>query len=42
MFIVGPIQMPPADYFQDIAVTYLIIPIVTCGYAYLLMQARAD
>jgi hypothetical protein len=31
MFSRGPMKMAPAEYVKDIAVTYLVIPIVTYG-----------
>jgi hypothetical protein len=32
----SPMQMPIANYFMDIGLTYLIFPIVTIGYGWLL------
>ena len=32
----SPMQMPVANYFMDIGLTYLIYPIVTIGFGYLL------
>src|SRR5574342_211449 len=34
----GPMQMPFANYMMDIGLTYLIYPIVTVGFGYLLAQ----
>jgi uncharacterized membrane protein YpjA len=36
----GPMKMPLADYMMDIGLTYLIYPIVTCGFGYLLDRKR--
>jgi hypothetical protein len=36
MFSRGPMQMSFADYWKDIGLTYLMIPIITCGFGYLL------
>ncbi len=33
LFVVGPIQMPLLDYAKDIALTYLLIPAITIGFA---------
>jgi len=33
MFTRGPMKMPISDYFKDIGLTYLIIPIITYGIA---------
>ena len=38
MFSAGPMAMPLLDYVKDIGLTYLIIPIVTIGYGWLLDQ----
>jgi hypothetical protein len=32
----GPMKMSFADYMKDIGLTYLIIPIVSIGFGYLL------
>ncbi|HSD57630.1 MAG TPA: hypothetical protein VLB04_05570 [Methanotrichaceae archaeon] len=36
LFMEGPMKMPLADYLKDIGLTYLIIPIITIGFGYLL------
>ncbi len=36
LFLRGPMQMSFVDYMQDIGLTYLIYPIVTVGFGYLL------
>jgi hypothetical protein len=36
LFMVGTMKMPLADYLKDIGLTYLIIPIITFGFGYLL------
>jgi uncharacterized membrane protein YpjA len=36
LFSAGPMAMSLSDYTKDIGLTYLIIPIVTVGYGYLL------
>ena len=36
MFIWGPIKMTVLAYIKEIGVTYLIYPIITIGYGYLL------
>lgn len=33
MFIWGPIKMPVFEYIQDIALTYIIIPVISVGYS---------
>jgi hypothetical protein len=33
LFVIGPIQMPLLEYVKDIALTYLLIPIITVGLA---------
>lgn len=38
VFIVGPLKMPLWDYATDIAVTYLLIPVITSGFGYLMEQ----
>ena len=38
LFSEGPMKMPFADYIKDIGLTYLIIPMVTLGFGYLLQQ----
>jgi hypothetical protein len=35
-FLEGPMKMSLLDYFMDIGVTYLVIPVVTFGFGYLL------
>ena len=35
-FMEGPMKMPLADYLKDIGLAYLIIPIITIGFGYLL------
>lgn len=41
IFIEGPLKMPIWDYVTDIAVTYLMIPVITSGFGYL-MEQRAE
>ena len=36
LFMEGPMKMPLADYFKDIGLTYLIIPLVSVGFGFLL------
>jgi hypothetical protein len=36
LFSQGPMAMPLGAYVQDIAITYLIIPVVTIGFGWLL------
>ncbi len=36
LFMQGPMRMSPADYAKDIAVTYLMIPVITAGAGFLL------
>ncbi|MFZ2470518.1 MAG: hypothetical protein WAW52_01120 [Methanothrix sp.] len=38
IFIVGPLKMPIWDYATDIAVTYIMIPVITSGFGYLMEQ----
>lgn len=38
LFMWGPMKMSFADYMMDIGLTYLIYPIVTIGYGYLLSK----
>jgi high-affinity Fe2+/Pb2+ permease len=38
IFIEGPLKMPLWDYVTDIAVTYLMIPVITTGFGYLMEQ----
>jgi hypothetical protein len=38
LFMWGPMKMSFADYMMDIGLTYLIYPIVTSGYGYLLSK----
>lgn len=35
LFMQGPMKMTPLDYFKDIGLIYLIIPVVTIGFGYL-------
>jgi uncharacterized membrane protein YpjA len=35
-FMEGPMKMSIGDYMMDIGFTYLIIPIITSGFAYIL------
>ena len=41
IFIEGPLKMPIWDYVTDIAVTYLMIPVITSGFGYL-MEHRSE
>lgn len=36
----GPMRMPPVEYIKDIALTYLIIPVITIGAGSLAEQVR--
>jgi uncharacterized membrane protein YpjA len=36
MFMEGPMKMSIADYMMDIGFTYLMIPIITIGFGYIL------
>lgn len=36
MFSKGPMAMPFSDYVKDIGITYLLIPIITIGFGYIL------
>jgi len=36
LFMEGPMKMSLTDYMKDIGLTYLIIPIVSIGFGYLL------
>ncbi|VVB67329.1 Uncharacterised protein [uncultured archaeon] len=36
LFMQGPMKMSFADYVKDIGLTYLIIPLITAGFGYLL------
>ena len=38
MFMEGPMKMSFPDYMMDIGLTYLIIPVITLGFGYLLEQ----
>jgi len=40
LFMQGPMKMSFSDYMKDIGLTYLIIPIVTVGFGYLLEQHK--
>lgn len=40
LFMEGPMKMSISDYMKDIGLTYLIIPIVTVGFGYLLEQRK--
>src|SRR5262245_51381353 len=40
LFMEGPMKMSISDYIKDIGLTYLIIPIVTVGFGYLLEQRK--
>jgi hypothetical protein len=39
LFSFGPMKKPLTDYFTDIGLTYLIIPIITTGMALVLKNA---
>ncbi len=41
LFMEGPMKMSPADYLMDIGLTYLIIPIITIGFAFIL-ESRSE
>lgn len=34
IFVLGPIHMTPNEYFYDIALSYLLIPLLTSGIVY--------
>jgi uncharacterized membrane protein YpjA len=36
LFMEGPMKMPFIDYIADIGLTYVLIPIITAGFGYLL------
>ena len=36
LFMEGPMKMPFVDYIFDIGLTYVLIPIITIGFGYLL------
>jgi hypothetical protein len=36
MFSRGPMAMPLMDYVKDIGITYLLVPIITIGFGYIL------
>lgn len=38
LFLEGPMKMSFPDYMMDIGLVYLIIPVVTLGFGYLLEQ----
>ena len=40
MFIWGPIKMSVPDYIKEIGITYLVYPIITIGYGYLLTNKK--
>ncbi|MCL5011198.1 MAG: hypothetical protein M1127_03270 [Patescibacteria group bacterium] len=40
MFMQGPMKMPLGNYIADIGLTYLMIPIITTGYGYIVEKAR--
>lgn len=40
MFSSGPMKLTMVDYFKDIGLTYLIIPIVTIGAGFLVTSRR--
>ena len=42
MFMWGPMKMNFVDYTKDIGLTYLIIPIITIGFSYMLGRRRED
>jgi hypothetical protein len=39
MFSEGPMKMDLVDYAKDIGVTYLMIPIITAGFGYLIEKS---
>ena len=40
LFMEGPMKMSFADYMMDIGLTYLMIPIISIGFGYLLEKRR--
>ncbi|MEK6615489.1 MAG: hypothetical protein AABZ32_05175 [Bacteroidota bacterium] len=40
MFMQGPMKMSFLDYVMDIGLTYLIMPIITIGFGYLLKKRQ--
>jgi hypothetical protein len=40
MFMQGPMKMAFVDYMKDIGITYLLIPIITVGFGYLLEKRK--
>ncbi|MBU2214197.1 hypothetical protein KKC44_06685 [Patescibacteria group bacterium] len=42
MFMWGPMKMSISDYMEDVGLTYLMIPVITTGLAYLLKTAKIN
>jgi len=42
MFMQGPMKMAFGEYMADIGITYLIIPIITIGFGYLLERKNPE
>jgi hypothetical protein len=42
LFMEGPMKMAFIDYIKDIGLTYLIIPIITIGFGYLLDRCQHE
>jgi len=40
MFMQGPMKMPLGGYIADIGLTYLMMPIITTGYGYLVEKVK--
>lgn len=40
MFSYGPMAMPFLDYMKDIGITYLLIPVITIGFGYVVDRKR--
>lgn len=38
MFMWGPMKMPLADYVMDVGIVYLIMPMITIGFGYLIAK----
>lgn len=41
LFLAGPMKMSLPDYVMDIGLTYLIIPVITSGFGYLLQVSSS-
>jgi hypothetical protein len=41
-FMWGPMKMPFINYMEDIGFTYLVFPIVTIGFGYMLERRLSE